>query len=118
MNKKFIIRAPLTFFILLVFSSCSYFTPQSSNEYTVTKKSPLVMPPDMNIAPPDVKKEKNKNNSYKEIKVTEKLSVEDILTGETIAKKNAYHKNTKKNKFSNKNLVNRILKTKASKTID
>ena len=65
MNKKFIFRAPFTLFILLVFSSCSYFTPQSSNEYTVTKKSPLVMPPDMNIVPPDRKKEKNKSNSDK-----------------------------------------------------
>ena len=118
MNKKSILKALFTIIILFLFSSCSYLAPQSSNEYTVTKKSPLVMPPDMNIAPPDVKKEKNKNNSYKKIKVTEKLSVEDILTGETIAKKNAYHKNTKKNKFSNKNLVNRILKTKASKIID
>ena len=32
------------FFILL--SSCSFLNPQSSNEFTVTKKSPLVMPPD------------------------------------------------------------------------
>ena len=73
------------------------------------------MPPDMNIAPPDVKKEKNKNNSYKKIKVTEKLSVEDILTGETIDKKNI---SSKKNIYVHKNLVNRILKTKASKILE
>ena len=60
MFKKFIFRAPFTLFILFVFSSCSYFTPQSSNEYTVTKKSPLVMPPDMNIVPPDEKKKKTR----------------------------------------------------------
>ena len=90
MNKKSIFKAPFTIIILFLFSSCSYFTPQSSNEYTVTKKSPLVMPPDMNMAPPDGKKEKNKSYSDKSLKETEKLSVEDILTGETITKENSY----------------------------
>ena len=52
------------------------------------------MPPDMNITPPDGKKEKNKSYSDKSLKVTEKLSVEDILTGETITKENSYKKNT------------------------
>ena len=118
MNKKFIFRAPFTIFTLLLFTSCSYFTPQSSNEYMVTKKSPLVMPPDMNIAPPDGKKEKNKSYSAKSLKVTEKFSVEDILTGEIITKENGYNKNTKKNSYSTKKLVNRILKTKASKIMD
>ena len=40
-----------TFLFLL--SSCSFLNPQSSNEFTVTKKSPLIMPPDMNMVPPE-----------------------------------------------------------------
>ena len=76
------------------------------------------MPPDMNITPPDGKKDKNKSYSDKSLKVTEKLSVEDILTGKTTTKENSYKKNTKKNLRSTKKLVNRILKIKASKIIN
>ena len=115
MNKKSIFKVPFTIIILFLFSSCSYLTPQSSNEYTVTKKSPLVMPPDMNMAPPDGKKEIDRSYSDKRSKESEKLSVEDILTGETITKKNT---STKKSRYVRKKLVNRILKTKASKILD
>ena len=87
MNKKAILKALFTIIILFLFSSCSYLAPQSSNEYTVTKKSPLVMPPDMNMAPPDGTKEIDRSYSSKRVKESEKLSVEDILTGETIDKK-------------------------------
>ena len=76
------------------------------------------MPPDMYIAPPEGKQNKNTSNLDKKLKVNEKLSVEDILTGEIITKESVYKKNTKKNKYFNKKLVNRILKTKASKIID
>ena len=58
MIKKLLLKQSFTIFFLLLFSSCSYLDPQSSNEFTVTKKSPLIMPPDMNIAPPAGKKKK------------------------------------------------------------
>ncbi len=47
-------------FLLIIFftSSCSYLTPKSVNEYSVTRKSPLVIPPDMNMIPPDKKTKK------------------------------------------------------------
>ena len=76
MNKKSIFKVPFTIIILFLLSSCSYFTPQSSNEYTVTKKSPLVMPPDMNMAPPDGKKEINK--SYSDIRLQESKFIEQV----------------------------------------
>ena len=46
------------------------------------------MPPDMNMSPPDGKKEKKKELYQIKDKSKQKLSVEDILTGETITKKN------------------------------
>ncbi len=115
MNKKSIFKSPFTIIILFLFSSCSYLTPESSNEYTVTKKSPLVMPPDMNMAPPEGKKEIDRSYTDKRLKESEKLSVEDILTGETRTKRNS---NNKKSKYVRKKLVNRILKTKASNILD
>ena len=71
------------------------------------------MPPDMNMAPPDGTKEIDRSYSSKRVKESEKLSVEDILTGETIDKNIS-----SKNIYVHKNLVNRILKTKASKILE
>ena len=117
MSKKFLIKQSFTILFLLLFSSCSYLTPQSSNEYTVTRKSPLIMPPDMNMSPPAGKSLKNKNNIEQRPNNEEKISVEDILTGKVSIKNNKF-KNSKKNTYSKKRLVNRILKTKAAKVLE
>ena len=73
-----------SFFIYL---SCSYLTPKSANEYTVTRKSPLVIPPDMNMMPPVNESKKNKNAMQKVTDNKDGLSVEEILTGQVVEKK-------------------------------
>ena len=116
MSKKFLIKQSFTILFLLLFSSCSYLTPQSSNEYTVTRKSPLIMPPDMNMSPP-AEKFKKKNNIEQRPNNVNKISVEDILTGEVSIKNNKF-KNSKEDTYRKKRLVNKILKTKASKVLE
>ena len=71
----------------------------------------------MNMSPPTGKNSKKKKNIERRPSNVEKISVEDILTGEVSIKKNKL-KNSKKDKYSKKRLVNRILKTKASKVLE
>ena len=119
MKKKTIIKKSFTIFILLLASSCSFLNPQSSNEFTVTKKSPLIMPPDMNMAPPEEKiRKKNYNLRKSNLEKKDEFSVEDILTGKTRVEKNINTENAKKIKYTRKNLVKKILRTKASKIIE
>ncbi len=117
MNNNFLIKLTFTVFFILVFSSCSYLTPQSSNEYTVTKKSPLIMPPDMNMTPPESKNKKNQNKLEKLSNRDDKISIEDILTGDASIK-DTKNQNFKKKSYSRKKLVNKILRTKASKVLE
>ena len=119
MTKKLTIRKSFAVFFLFLLSSCSFLNPQSSNEFTVTKKSPLVMPPDMNMAPPESNGQRKRSNNAK-ISFTndDKVSVEDILTGEIKTKKNINTNKTVKIKNTRKKLVNKILRTKASKILE
>ena len=118
MIKKLVIikiAAMLPIFFIL---SCSSFGPQSSKEYSVTKKSPLIMPPDMNMVPPESQKLKNKSYENKKNENDEEVSLEDILMGEIKIKKNIKIKKIENNKYLRKKLVNRILRTKASKVLE
>ena len=113
------IKKPFAIFILFLLSSCSFLNPQSNNEFTVSKKSPLVMPPDMNMAPPESKGERKRSyNAGKSFTNDDKVSVEDILTGEIKTRKNTVTKNTLKIKNTRKKLVKKILRTKASKILE
>ena len=47
-------------FVICFITSCSIFSPESANEFTVTKKSPLLIPPNMDIVPPGKKEIKQK----------------------------------------------------------
>ena len=77
------------------------------------------MPPDMNMTPPD-SKETRKKNSYKDNRSynDDNVSLEDILTSDTAIKKNTNTKSIKKINVSRKNLINRILRTQASKILE
>ena len=77
------------------------------------------MPPDMNMTPPD-SKETRKKNSYKDNRSynDDNVSLEDILTGDTVIKKNTNTKSIKKINVSRKNLINRILRAQASKILE
>ena len=112
MLKILIIK--IVFLITIMFAtSCSYLAPQSANEYTVTKKSPLVIPPDMNMTPPS-KKEKEigfKNNSS--TKGKDDFSLEGILTGDVKPDKKIVSK--KKQRISDRlKIVKSLLKMKDS----
>ena len=118
MTKKLMIKKCFSILFLFLLSSCSFLNPQSSNEFTVTKKSPLIMPPDMNMTPPEKKGEiKRVSNTRKSYNNNDKVSIEDILTGE-IKKKKINTKNIEKIKQTRKKLVNKILRTKASKILE
>ena len=112
--NKFLIKIIFLLFVLFVATSCSYFSPKSANEYSVTKKSPLVIPPDMNMVPPS-KKSKNKQVSKKQIsQKNERFDVEDILTGEVKVKSKTTTKKRKKTNSNRNLLVKTILKMKES----
>ena len=79
--------------LTLFFISCSNerlqkigVTKKKPNQYSVSKKAPLEMPPDMFLRPPKLKNETKKNNLSLE---GEELSVDDILN----------------NKFNNKDVI-------------
>ena len=114
MNRVFLIKIIFSLAVLFVLTSCGYFTPKSANEYTVTKKSPLVIPPDMSMVPPS---KKIKNKKFKEKKSSQEndnFNLEDILMGEVkVINKSTKEKN-KNNNLNRKKLVNTILKMKES----
>ena len=69
--------------LTLTFISCSNeslqkigITKKKNNQFSVSRKAPLEMPPDMFLRPPKLKNEKKKNNLSLE---DEELSVDDIL---------------------------------------
>ena len=96
MSKKFLIKQSFTILFLLLFSSCSYLTPQSSNEYTVTRKSPLIMPPDYKELP---EPNQNKMNS----------SDKDNNIKKLVTNKDNTVTNEKKTKQTNKKLEESLI---------
>ncbi len=112
--NRILIKIIFSLVTLLVVTSCGYFSPKSANEYTVTKKSPLVIPPDMNLVPPSIKSKNKKVSNLQISQENRGFDLEDILTGEVKAKsKNTTKKRIKTN--SNKNLlVKTILRMKES----
>jgi len=106
-------------FVLIIFfiTSCSYLTPKSVNEYSVTRKSPLVIPPDMNMIPPD---KKTKKKLYKQNKLSnedEDFNLDEILTGETKNNRSMSKKNKKPINKKKLDLVKTILKMKEITTL-
>lgn len=102
-------RILLTLFCLAL-ASCggsSIFSRSTLDPYTVTKKTPLIMPPDMLLRPPGkedpsiIKRNSATQNSFTEVE----LSVDDILLGDGQIKK----KSSSKKKI---NIISNILKTK------
>ena len=97
---------------LSILASCSYLTPKSANEFTVTRKSPLVIPPDMNMTPPSKKKNKQKITNKKDFQKSENFNLENILTGEVKVVKKVATKNKKNNNYDRRKLLKTILKMK------
>ncbi|MBF96188.1 MAG: hypothetical protein CMJ13_03050 [Pelagibacterales bacterium] len=122
MGKFIIIKIIFSLVLLFSLLSCSKLTPKSANEYTVTKKTPLVMPPDMNMTPPSNEKQKSFYNKKRISKKINDFNIENILTGELTnknkiikRKKNKVNKKIEyKNKLNRKKLVKTILRMKES----
>ena len=99
--------------ITLLFVSCSNermqkmgITKKKPNQFSVSRKAPLEMPPDMFLRPPKLKKEKD--SSYLDAD-DDQLSLDDILNNKV--KKS----NDKIRKFSKeKRILKKILNTKAT----
>ena len=108
----------LLFAILtLPFISCSNeslqkigITKKKNNQFSVSRKAPLEMPPDMLLRPPKLKNERKKNNlSYQD----EEFSVDDILNNK-VNKKDAVSNDLLKTKAKEKRILKKILNKKAT----
>ena len=103
--------------LTLLFISCSNESLQKvgiikkkNNQFSVSRKAPLEMPPDMFLRPPKLKNETKKNNLKLE---DEELSVDDILNNK-VNKKDTVDNNSTKIKSKEKRILKKILNTKAT----
>ena len=83
---------------------------KQNNQYSVSRKAPLEMPPDMFLRPPKLKNEIKKNNLSLE---DEELSVDDILNNK-VNKKDAIDNDSTKKKLKENRILKKILNTKAT----
>ena len=103
-------------FLTLLFISCSNeslqkvgITKKKNNQFSVSRKAPLEMPPDMLLRPPKLKKEIKQNNFSLEDK---ELSVDDILNNK-VNKKDVIDDDLMKVKSREKIILKKILNKKA-----
>ena len=103
--------------LTMLFISCSNeslqkvgITKKKNNQFSVSRKAPLEMPPDMFLRPPKLKNENNNNNlSFDE----EELSVDDILSNK-VNNKDAVNNDLIKIKAKEKRILKKILSKKAT----
>ena len=102
--------------LTMLFISCSNESLQKigiakkkNNQFSVSRKAPLEMPPDMLLKPPKLKNETKKNNLSLE---DEELSVDDILNNK-VNKEDVVDTDLKKTKAKEKGILKKILNTKA-----
>ena len=117
--KNNIIRKTLIGVIILIVSSCSNKKLESlgvlkkkANEYSIVRKAPLVMPPDMYLSPPQ---EKEKQTPINKKKLDDsQITLDDILLGKnsSAAKMDTIRKNKKTNK--KEKVIKKILRAKAT----
>ena len=102
--------------LTLLFISCSNeslqkvgITKKKNNQFSVLRKAPLEMPPDMFLRPPKLKNETKKNNlSLEDVE----LSVDDILSNK-INKKESVNNDLMKIKAKERRILKKILNKKA-----
>ena len=83
---------------------------KKNNQFSVSRKAPLEMPPDMFLRPPKLKNETKKNNLSLE---DEELSVDDILNNK-VNKKYVVDKDLMKTKAKEKRILKKIFNKKAT----
>ena len=103
--------------LTLLFISCSNeslqkvgITKKKHNQFSVSRKAPLEMPPDMFLRPPKLKNETKKNNLSLE---DEELSIDDILN-DKVSKKDTVDNDSTKTKSKEKRILKKILNKKAT----
>lgn len=117
--KNKIISKILIGIIALIASACSNkklenlgFLKKKANEYSIARKAPLVMPPDMYLSPPQ---EKEKQIQTKRKKISDSdVTLDDILLGKTpsTVKKNTRRKIKKV--YKKQEIIKKILRAKAT----
>ena len=119
MQIKFLKILSLTF-LLLYCVACSNKKLESlgiikkkANQYSVARKAPLEMPPDMYLRPPNTEDKKTIDNLNLE---SENASLDDILLNKNTNNKKKYKKNTI-SKTKQDRILKKILKTKAVTTL-
>ena len=103
--------------LTLLFISCSNeslrkvgIIKKKNNQFSVSRKAPLEMPPDMFLRPPKLKNETKKNNLSLE---DEELSIDDILN-DKVSKKDTVDNDSTKTKSKEKRILKKILNKKAT----
>ena len=103
--------------LTLFFVSCSNerlqkmgIAKNKNDQFTVSRKVPLEMPPDMFLRPPKLKNETKKNNLSLE---DEELSIDDILNNK-VNKQDVVDNNSTKTKSKEKRILKKILNKKAT----
>ena len=117
--KNKIISKILIGIIALILSACSNkklenlgLLKKKANEYSIARKAPLVMPPDMYLSPPQ---EKEKQTPINKKKLDDsQITLDDILLGKnsSAAKMDTIRKNKKTNK--KEKVIKKILRAKAT----
>ncbi len=85
-------------------------TKKKNNQFSISRKAPLEMPPDMFLRPPKLKNETNKSNLSVE---DEQLSLDDILNNKANNKKDAVDNDSTKRQSKEKRILKKILNMKA-----
>ena len=85
-------------------------TKKKNNQFSISRKAPLEMPPDMFLRPPKLKNETKKNNLSLE---DDELSVDDILSNK-VNKKDAVNNDLMKIKAKERRILKKILNKKAT----
>ncbi len=83
-------------------------TKKKNNQFAVSRKAPLEMPPDMLLRPPKLKKETNNLSSE-----DAELSVDDILNNK-VNKKDEVEDDKMKKILKEKRILKKILNTKST----
>ena len=103
--------------LTLLFISCSNeslqkigITKKKNNQFSISRKAPLEMPPDMLLRPPKLKNETKKNNLSID---DEEFSVDDILNNK-LNKKDEVSSDLLKTKAKEKRILKKILNKKAT----
>ena len=117
--KNKIISKILIGIIALILSACSNkklenlgVLKKKASEYSIARKAPLVMPPDMYLSPPQ-EKEKQIQTKIKKINDSE-VTLDDILLGKTPSAVKKNKRKKIKKVYKKEKIIKKILRTKAT----